>query len=223
MEYLAFFEVGRIRIVCGIIYVAGAHQLKSGAVGGRVADVFGVLCGYIGLTEEVDELLGFCGVLAGLWNYDVVEPEVGAAIGAGVSQIGVAVLGVHAPHGVSAVNYRQRSAAAYHAILDLIAKVCLNQRLLFDECLLGSRDVSLISGVYGVTQLHQRDAYGIAYAVVHQYLAGVFLVPEYIPAVNGIVNHGGVVEYAYGSPHVRNAVLVVGIKFEIHEAGIDVL
>ena len=162
-------------------------------------------------------------MLAGLWNYDVVEPEIGAAVGAGVSQIGVAVLGVHAPHGVSAVNYRQRSAAAYHAILDLIPKVGLNQRLLFDERLLGSRDVSLISGVYGVTQLHQRDAYGIAYAVVHQYLAGVFLVPEYIPTVNGIVNHGGVVEYAYGAPHVWNAVLVVGIEVEIHEAGIDVL
>ena len=75
MEYLAFFEVGRIRIVCGIIYVAGAHQLKSGAVGGRVADVFGVLCGYIGLTEEVDESLGLSGVLAGLRDYDVVEPS----------------------------------------------------------------------------------------------------------------------------------------------------
>ena len=223
MEYLAFFEIGRIRIVCGIIYVAGAHQLKSGAVGGRVADVFGVLCGYIGLAEEVDELFGFRGVLAGLWNYDVVEPEVGAAIGAGVRQIGVAILGVHAPHGVSAVNYRQRCAAAYHAVLDVIAKVGLNQRLLGDKGFLGGRYVSFVAGVYGAAQLHEGDAYGVAYAVVHQYLAGVFLVPEYIPAVNGIVNHGGVVEYAYGAPHVWNAVLVVGIKVEIHEAGIDVL
>ncbi|MPM75692.1 hypothetical protein SDC9_122686 [bioreactor metagenome] len=149
----------------------------------------------------------------------VVEPDVAAFLGYDVGQIGILadavhrVARVHDPHGRAAVDELH---------LDVVRKVRANEGLLRNERFLRCQHIRRVTGVDVFTQHLERDADRIAHAVVHQNFAGILLVPERSPAVDGGGHHRGVVEDADRAPHIRNAVSVVRIERKVEEARIDI-
>lgn len=222
VEDLALVEEFLRRVVDGVLGVALVEQRHCGLVRRGVADVFGVGFGDFRIAEEVDERLGFRRVLAGFRDDDVVEPEVRAAFRHSIVEIRVAFLRVDAPHGVAGVDNRKRGVAVDHALFDVVAQVGEHERLLLDERSLGGFDIGFIARVDGKAELQQRNADGVADAVVHEDILVIFCIPEDIPAGDGFIHHGGVVKDADRAPHVRHGILVFRVKAQVEEALVDV-
>ncbi|MPM43090.1 hypothetical protein SDC9_89763 [bioreactor metagenome] len=219
VEHLAAIE----HVLRRVVRFVGGHllgqELECGLVGRGVADVFGVTRGDVGAAEEVDKLLGSVHILACFEYDDVIKPVVRAFLGYGVGQVGVFR---HAVVGVAGIHHAERGASRDHLFFDVIAGVSKHERFLCDERVARFGDLRFVTRVHRIVELFERDADGVAYAVVHEYLVIVLLVPEYVPAFDRFVDHGGVVKYADGTPHVRYRVLVTGIKVDVEEAAVDI-
>ena len=161
-------------------------------------------------------------MLAGFRDDDVVEPEVRAAFRHGIVEIRVAFLRVDAPHGIAGVDDCKCGVTVDHALFDVVAQVGEHERLLLDERSLGGFDIGFIARVDGKAELQQRNADGVADAVVHEDILVIFCIPENIPAGDGFIHHGGVVKDADRAPHVRHGILVFRVKAQVEEALVDV-
>ena len=158
-------------------------------------------------------------MLGGLWNDDVVKPDVAAFLRYDIRKVGI--LG-DAVDRVAGVDNAHRRASVDELHLDIVGQVRANEGLLRNQRFLRGQDVRFVAGVDVEAELLERDADGIAHTVVHQNLAGVFLVPEDVPAIDGIGHHRLVIEDADRAPHIRHAVRVAGIKRKIEETRVDV-
>ena len=148
-------------------------------------------------------------VLCGFRNDYIVKPDIAALIRNGIGKIGILV---DAAESVPGVNHGHGRLAVDHGGAHVICAESLAQWFLRDQHVARLRNFALVARVEIVAQHFQRDADGVANAVVHPDLSCVFLIPEDLPAGDRLFDYRGVVENADRAPHVGQGVGVAGIK-----------
>ena len=142
-------------------------------------------------------------------DHPSIDPDIGAFLGDHIFQIRIFSLGENSLTGVDDTD---GGLIADHLVTHLVDDVSLYQRFLVDKQVFGFLQLVFIGGVERVAQLFQCNSKSIAHAVLHEDVVLVFLVPEYVPAVDGFIYHRLVVQDTDSSPTVGYAVFVTGVK-----------
>ena len=155
-------------------------------------------------------------MLAGFQHAHGVHKPVGALLRHHVPQILVVL-----QHGevVAGVVHGDGRVAALHLLEHLVHDEGLVHAVVLGVLQKLERlgELLLVGGVDIIAQVQQRRRQGIAGVVDHQHLAGIFGVKHGVPACDGLVHHGLVVNDAQAAPGIGHGVLVLRVVAQMGE------
>ena len=166
--------------------------------------------------------MGLVHVLGVLQDAHGVHKPVGALLGDDVGQVLIVL-----QHGqvVAGVVGGDGHVVALHQVEDLVHALALVHAPVPGVGHQGGglADLILIGGVHRVAQVHQGHAEGVPGVVDEQHVAGVLIGEHGLPAGDGRVHHGGVVDDTQGAPGVGDGVQVLRVIAQILEPVGDLL
>ena len=99
-----------------------------------------------------------------------------------------------------------------HLVTHLVDDICLHQRFLLDQKVLGFRQFIKVGGVQRISEIFQCRAKRITDRILHQNVVLVFRIPEDRPAVDRLIHHSLVVKDTDSSPAVWYGIFILRVK-----------